>query len=91
MVYHQNRPPADLYQQWVCHSKHILLHTTGAPATVRFVQPVGPVSYGTIDWAGDTLTARFNGLSPLRPKDPAQVTLDPASPLFFDRQSEQLL
>lgn len=91
MVYHQNRPPADLYQQWVCHSKHILLQATGAPATVHFVQPVGPVNYVTVDWAGGTLTARFNGLSPLRPKDQVQVTLDRAGLLFFDRQSEQLI
>jgi multiple sugar transport system ATP-binding protein len=72
-------------------AEHIILGKTGFPATVRLVQPVGPFTYVTVAWDGGALTARVSGLSPLRPKDPFQVEIDPSGIMFFDRESENRL
>jgi ABC-type sugar transport system ATPase subunit len=70
-------------------AEHVTLGEQGFPATVRFVQPVGPFSYVTVDWAGGTLTARVNGVSSLRPKEVTHVLIHAAGLLFFDRASER--
>jgi multiple sugar transport system ATP-binding protein len=79
--------------------EYILLGQTGFDASVRLVQPVGPFTYVTVDWdsagagasAGASATARVNGVSHLRPKDPVQVEFAPDGLLFFDRETEKRL
>jgi len=69
----------------------ILLNKGGFAAAVRLVQPVGPFSYVTVEWAGGSATARVSGLSRLKPKETVQVTFDSPHLLFFDRQTEKRL
>ena len=72
-------------------AEHLAFGRTGFPAAVRLVQPVGPFTYVTVEWAGGALTARVSGLSRLRPKDIVQVEVDPSGLMFFDRASEERL
>ena len=67
--------------------EHITLDRGGAGATVRVVQPLGPVTYVTVGWAGGELTARLPGMTDHQPGQATTVRLDPGHLLFFDRAS----
>jgi ABC-type sugar transport system ATPase subunit len=58
-----------------------------ATATVRVVQPLGPMTYVSLTWDGGSLTARLPGMVHLAPGQPVSVALDPDHLLFFDRAS----
>lgn len=67
----------------------VMLGSSGFPASVRLVQPVGPFTYVTVDWQGGSVTARVNGVSHLKVKENLHVEFDPTGMLFFDRESEK--
>ena len=67
--------------------EHITLGAGGVPATVRVVQPLGPMTYVSVSWAGGHLTARLPGMVHLSPGEPVSIALDPDRLLFFDRAS----
>jgi len=67
--------------------EHITLGGGGAPATVRVVQPLGPMTYVSVGWAGGHLTARLPGMVHFSPGEPVSIALDPDHLLFFDRAS----
>lgn len=67
--------------------EHISLDPAGASATVRVVQPLGPMTTVSLAWEGGTLTARLPGMAHLVPGQPVGVGLDPDHLLFFDRAS----
>ena len=67
--------------------EHVILGTTGVPATVRLVQPVGPSTFVTVGWEGGTLIARAPGIVRLRPGDPIHFSIAPEQLLFFDAAS----
>jgi ABC-type sugar transport system ATPase subunit len=67
---------------------HVRLGTgEGIPLEVRVVQPLGSMTYVTVGWDDDSLTARLLGMAHLPPGEPVDVSLDPAGLLFFDRES----
>ena len=70
-------------------AEFVTLGETGFEATIRLVQPVGPFTYVTVDWLGDSVTARVNGLVRMKPKNKINVEIDPEGLLFFDRNSEK--
>jgi ABC-type sugar transport system ATPase subunit len=67
--------------------EHIRLDVGGTPATVRVAQPLGPVTYVTVAWAGGELTARVPGMTTHQAGSTTTVRLDPDRLLFFDRVS----
>jgi multiple sugar transport system ATP-binding protein len=69
--------------------EHILVSAapTGTPAIIRVVQPLGPMTYLTLAWAGGTLTARVPGMTRHVPGQEVRVELDPEHLLFFDRET----
>ena len=69
--------------------EHITLGGGGVPATVRVVQPLGPMTYVSVGWAGGHLTARLPGMVHFSPGEPVSIALDPDHLLFFDRASGQ--
>jgi ABC-type sugar transport system ATPase subunit len=71
--------------------EHVRVGHDGAPATVRVVQPLGPVTIVTLDWPDGRLTARLPGISRLEAGQDTTVALDPEHILIFDRQSGRLL
>ncbi|OGN95420.1 MAG: ABC transporter [Chloroflexi bacterium RBG_13_50_21] len=69
--------------------EYVLLGTTGFPASVRLVQPVGPFTYVTVEWQGGSVTARVNGVSHLKVKETLRVEFNPEGLIFFDRETEE--
>jgi len=69
-------------------AEFVSLGERGFAATVRLVQPVGPFTYVTVDWQGGSVTARVNGVSHLKPKEPIHVEINPEGVLFFDRDTD---
>jgi len=69
-------------------AEFVNLGERGFTATVRLVQPVGPFTYVTVDWQGGSVTARVNGVSHLKPKEPIHVEINPEGVLFFDRDTD---
>lgn len=69
--------------------EHVRIEHGGLPASVRAVQPIGPETHVTVGWddTAQTVTARVPGMVRLHPGDRIEVSLDPASLLFFDPQS----
>ncbi len=67
--------------------EHITLGGRGVPATVRVVQPLGPMTYVSVSWTGGHLTARLPGMVHLSPGEQVSIALDPDRLLFFDRAS----
>jgi len=61
----------------------------GIPATVRLVQPVGPATHLTLDWAGGELTASLPGFVRLETGSKVMVEIDPDHLLTFDRETGQ--
>jgi multiple sugar transport system ATP-binding protein len=80
--------PADKPLDMGIRSEHVRLGNSGFSASVRLVQPVGPFTYVTVGWQGGSVTARVNGISHLKPRDPVRVEFMPESLLFFDRENE---
>jgi ABC-type sugar transport system ATPase subunit len=67
--------------------EHISLDPAGSGATVRVVQPLGPMTTVTLAWEGGGVTARLPGMAHLEPGRSVGVGLDPNHLLFFDRES----
>jgi len=72
-------------------SEHVHFGSTGFPAIVRLVQPVGPFTYVTVAWNGGLVTARVNGISKLKPKDQINVEFLKDELIFFDHETEKLI
>jgi len=71
--------------------EHVRVGQGGVAATVRVVQPLGPVTIVTLGWDGGTITARLPGIKRLEAGQTASLELDPAGILLFDRESGRLL
>ncbi|MFV2062335.1 MAG: ABC transporter ATP-binding protein [Chloroflexota bacterium] len=67
--------------------EHIHLGRVGTPATIRVVQPLGPMTYVTVVWDAGTLTARLPGMTRHEPGQNVSFDLDPYHLMFFDRES----
>ncbi len=67
--------------------EHIQVGERGTPATVRVVQPLGPMTYVTVSWEGGSLTARLPGMTGHEAGQPARVSLAPEHLMLFDRES----
>jgi len=67
--------------------EHISLDPAGSGATVRVVQPLGPMTTVALAWEGGAVTARLPGMAHLSPGQPMGIGLDPDHLLFFDRTS----
>ncbi|MBN9021396.1 MAG: ABC transporter ATP-binding protein [Rhizobiales bacterium] len=76
---------------WGIRPEHVRLVDSGVPGTVRLVQPVGPATHVTVDWAGGTLVASTPGFVRLPVGSPVQVELPPERLLVFDRESGRRL
>jgi len=72
-------------------SEHISLGDEGPSATVRVVQPLGPMTYVTVAWDGGLLTARLPGISRLEAGQTVSVGLAPEHLLLFERESGLLI
>ncbi|SDB50132.1 ABC transporter ATP-binding protein [Bauldia litoralis] len=68
-------------------SEHVQLSDTGAAARVRLVQPVGPATHVTLDWAGGTLTATLPGIARLAAGSATAFAIAPENLLVFDPDS----
>ena len=71
--------------------EHVKLNTSGIPATVRLVQPVGPATHVTLDWEGGALVASIPGFVRLSPGTGTKAEIDTNHLLIFDRESGELL
>jgi ABC-type sugar transport system ATPase subunit len=68
-------------------SEHVRFAESGIAAKVRLVQPVGPATHVSVDWAGGTLTATLPGIARLPVGSAIGVTVAPENVLVFDRAS----
>jgi ABC-type sugar transport system ATPase subunit len=71
--------------------EHVRLGPGGVEATVRVVQPLGPVTILTLAWPGGSLTARLPGITRLETGQLVSMHLDPEHILLFDRGTGLLL
>jgi ABC-type sugar transport system ATPase subunit len=71
--------------------EHVQLGQGGVEATIRVVQPLGPVTILTLTWPGGSLTARLPGITRLQPGQSVSLALDPEHILVFDRETGMLL
>jgi ABC-type sugar transport system ATPase subunit len=69
--------------------EHVLLGAVGQAVTVAVIQPVGPVTYVTVDWMGGRLTSRVPGIVDVKVGETIHVSLAPEGILYFDRESDQ--
>ena len=69
--------------------EHITLGRGDGPATVRVVQPLGPMTYVSVGWTGGRLTARLPGMVRVSAGEAVSIALDSDQLLFFDRASGQ--
>ena len=80
--------PADRELDLGVRPEHVRLASgAGVPLPVHVVQPLGAMTYVTVGWEDQSLTARLLGMAHLPPGEPVDVALDPAGLLFFDRAS----
>jgi len=69
--------------------EHILLGAAGQPVTATVTQPLGPMTYVTVDWEGGRLTSRVPGISNMKPGEVTHVSLAPEGILFFERAGDR--
>jgi len=68
--------------------EHIIIGAeVGAEATIRVVQPLGPMTYVTVSWDEGALTSRLPGMAHLEPGQTVRVGLASEHLLFFDRET----
>lgn len=67
--------------------EHVRLGAGNLSASVRLVQPVGPLSHVVLDWDGGSLTATLPGFSRLQPGERVSAAISPDDMLVFDQET----
>jgi len=63
--------------------EHVVLASSGVPATVRLVQPVGPATFVTLTWQGGELVVRVPGMAAMAAGSAVHFRVDREDHLMF--------